>query len=93
MVTCGRGGNALVIMTDCFVVCSLVTSSLVAPGACVLACHRPWLKSSLLKMEGTFGLFSERILRHSKTCNPMGALGVFSSLLHGTAFSMDGLTH
>jgi len=68
MVTCGRGGNALVIMTDCFVVCSLVTSSLLAPSAGVLACHRH-AKSSLLKMEATFGQFSERILRHSKTCD------------------------
>ena len=46
-----------------------VTSSLVVPGAGDLACHRPWLKSSLLKMEATFGEFSERILRHSKTCD------------------------
>jgi len=46
-----------------------VTSSLVAPGAGVLACYRPWLKSSLLKMEATFGQFSERISRHSKTCD------------------------
>ena len=46
-----------------------VTSSLVAPGADVLACHRSWLKSSLLKMEATFSKFSELILRHSKTCD------------------------
>jgi len=63
------GCNALVIMIDCFVLCSLLTSSLVAPGAVVLACHRFWLKSSLLKMEATFGQFSERIFKHSKTCN------------------------
>ena len=85
LATCGTCCNALVIMTDCFVLCSLVTSSLcdemhvwrvdrvtsslVSPGAAVLACHRPRLKSSLLKMEATFGQFSERILRHSKTCN------------------------
>jgi len=63
------GCNDLVMMIDCFVLCSFVTSSLVAPGAGVLACHRPWLKSSLLKMEATFGQFSEQILRHSKTCD------------------------
>jgi len=38
-----------------------------SPRCRCLACHRPWLKSSLLKIEATFGQFSERILRHSKT--------------------------
>jgi len=37
-------------------------------GAGVLACHTPWLKSSLLKMEANFGQYSEWIVRHSKIC-------------------------
>jgi len=68
LATCGHGWQRS-SNNDWLLLCLLVTSSLVAPGAGVLACHRPWLKSSLLKMVTTFGQFSERILRHSKTCD------------------------